>query len=94
MYYNPDYINWNQRYGWTCPICNRVFSPTTDQCPYCNNKKITYSTKTYFNPEWIYREDTTTGSYHPDTVQTTNTTLDDFLRREYYDDEDLWGKPL
>lgn len=23
-----------------------------------------------------------------------NTTIDDILRRDYYDDEDLWGKPL
>lgn len=25
--------------GWQCPICSRVYSPTTPMCFYCGNKK-------------------------------------------------------
>lgn len=23
--------------GWQCPICHRIYSPNTFECPYCNN---------------------------------------------------------
>lgn len=26
--------------GWQCPICGRVYSPTTPMCPYCGNKEF------------------------------------------------------
>lgn len=26
--------------GWQCPICGRVYSPTTPMCFYCVNKEI------------------------------------------------------
>ena len=26
--------------GWQCPICDRVYSPTTPMCFYCGNKVI------------------------------------------------------
>lgn len=26
--------------GWQCPICGRVYSPTTPMCFYCGNKEI------------------------------------------------------
>lgn len=26
--------------GWQCPICGRVYSPTTSMCFYCGNKEI------------------------------------------------------
>lgn len=26
--------------GWQCPICGRVYSPTTPMCFYCGNKVI------------------------------------------------------
>ena len=29
--------------GWQCPICGRVYSPTTPMCWYCGNQKITYT---------------------------------------------------
>ena len=30
-------------YGWICPKCGSVFSPTTDSCPYCSRSwEITY----------------------------------------------------
>lgn len=28
------------RKGWQCPICGRVYSPTTTMCFYCGNKEI------------------------------------------------------
>lgn len=30
--------------GWTCPCCNRCFSPITMECPYCGK-----NTKTEFS---------------------------------------------
>lgn len=26
--------------GWTCPKCDRVYSPRTSECSQCNNKRI------------------------------------------------------
>lgn len=26
--------------GWQCPICGRVYSPSTPMCFYCRNKEI------------------------------------------------------
>jgi len=23
--------------GWQCPVCKKVFSPSTPMCPYCGN---------------------------------------------------------
>lgn len=60
MYYNPDYINWGPT-GWTCPKCGRVYGPNQPMCLYCNDRRITYVTKTTAKPEWIYKEDTRTG---------------------------------
>lgn len=30
--------------GWQCPICGRVYSPTTMMCLYCGNGKESIST--------------------------------------------------
>lgn len=32
------------RQGWQCPICGRVYSPTTPMCMYCKNERFTAST--------------------------------------------------
>ena len=29
--------------GWQCPICKRIYSPTTTMCYYCNQDTITTS---------------------------------------------------
>ena len=30
--------------GWQCPVCHRVYSPTTPMCYYCGNYETTTST--------------------------------------------------
>ena len=41
------YHIYSQNLGWTCPICGKVFSPTTIECPYCNaNTRITSDNST------------------------------------------------
>ena len=37
---------WVQK-GWQCPVCNRVYSPTTVMCLYCGNPNV----KTEGKPE-------------------------------------------
>lgn len=36
--------------GWQCPICNRVYSPTTMMCMYCGNTE--YKTTTTSTDDW------------------------------------------
>lgn len=35
----PDYSVTN--YGWICPKCGAVLSPSTNECPYCTPHKLT-----------------------------------------------------
>ena len=32
--------------GWQCPICKRVYSPTTPMCLYCGGESKTHTTTT------------------------------------------------
>lgn len=90
--YDPNYVTFMPQ-GWECPRCHRVYSPSQPFCLYCNDKRVTYRSTTAV-PEWIYREDTTTSSTPSYAKYGSITTDDDVIRRSYYDDEDLWGKPL
>lgn len=38
----PEYDYGN--YGWICPKCGAVLSPSTQECPYCTPYKLTYGT--------------------------------------------------
>lgn len=38
--------------GWQCPICGRVYSPTTTMCFYCGNE--TQTTSTVYTIKWPY----------------------------------------
>lgn len=38
----PDYSVTN--YGWICPKCGAVLSPSTQECPYCTPHKLTCGT--------------------------------------------------
>ena len=77
--YNPDYINFGPT-GWTCPKCGRVYAPSQPTCLYCNDRRVIYATKT--TPEWIYKENTSTGTVindwwnHP-----TSISWEDMVRR-------------
>lgn len=39
-----DFPNTFAQQGWQCPICGRVYSPTTAMCFYCGNQKTVLST--------------------------------------------------
>lgn len=90
--YNPNYFD-IQNNGWTCSKCGRSYAPYVQECVYCNSRIIKYLNSTKATPEWIYKEDTKTGSY-PSYAKYESTTIGDILRRDYYDNENLWGKPL
>ena len=78
------------REGWFCPRCKIILNPSTNFCPYCGTREKTFTTTTTgANPERIYKDDTQTGIY--DNEWWKNLTL---LNEDYYEDEDLWGKPL
>lgn len=49
------------REGWFCPKCKIILNPSTNFCPYCGIKEKTFTTT---KPEWIYKEDTQTGSIY------------------------------
>ena len=41
------FYNYNDGFvtqGWQCPVCKRVYSPTTPMCYSCGNEKIETST--------------------------------------------------
>ena len=39
-----DFEKMPAQQGWQCPICGRVYSPTTMMCLYCGNGNIHAST--------------------------------------------------
>ena len=41
-FFKPDYSVTN--YGWICPKCGAVLSPSTQECPYCTPHKVTCGT--------------------------------------------------
>ena len=51
-------FNWAPQ-GWQCPVCRRVYSPTTPWCYFCGNETYTTSTTTTVEakdnnvPEWM-----------------------------------------
>ena len=75
--YNPNYIDWGPQ-GWRCPVCGRVYSPTTPMCFYCSNKEGTVQTTgTSINDsEWWeeYLKKSQTGKPVNDNPSTTTAT--------------------
>ena len=45
--------------GWQCPICGRVYSPTTVMCLYCGNEKESISTAYTYTIDYVHHEGTT-----------------------------------
>ena len=64
-------MDWNYKefvqYGWICPKCGRVMSPTTPYCP-CNGegKKTTVSTGTTGYIDWVHHESRTVSEIEQD----------------------------
>ena len=75
--YNPNYIDWAPQ-GWRCPVCGRVYSPTTPMCFYCSNQEGTVQTTgTSINDaEWWreYLKKSQTGQPINDNPSTTTAT--------------------
>ena len=43
--------------GWQCPVCKRVYSPTTPMCLYCGNGEVTTRTSTNVGDtmiDWVH----------------------------------------
>lgn len=79
--YNPDYYG-IQNMGWTCPKCGRSYAPSVSQCLYCNDSRVIYATKTTAKPEWIYKENTPTGTVIDDWWnRPTSISWEDTIRR-------------
>ena len=74
--YNPNYYSWGPE-GWRCPVCGRVYSPTTPMCFYCSNKEVTYrsGTSTDDSQWWEeYLKQSQTGKPANDNPSTTTAT--------------------
>ena len=58
-----DYQKIPPQQGWQCPICGRVYSPTTMMCLYCGNGEEFVSTTftTGYKVDYVHKEDTTKG---------------------------------
>jgi hypothetical protein len=54
-----DYMNVCVPQGWQCPICGRVYSPTTTMCLYCHTGEKTYTSTGIFRVEWGHTDSKT-----------------------------------
>lgn len=60
------YMQFKGQYGWVCPVCGRVLSPWTPECPCKGNPQWTTSTGTSI----------TSTTSTPPTESTTECTFD------------------
>lgn len=65
----PDYPATN--YGWICPKCGAVLSPSTQECPYCTPHKLTCGTINEFPIKAVPTTDVTSQAqvYSPQTLR-------------------------
>ena len=43
-FFKPDHSVTVTNYGWICPKCGAVLSPSIQECPYCTSHKVTCGT--------------------------------------------------
>lgn len=56
-----DFPNTFAQQGWQCPICGRVYSPTTAMCFYCGNQKTVLTTEKTYKIDYAPDHGTTSG---------------------------------
>ena len=68
-FFKPDYSVTN--YGWICPKCGAVLSPSTQECPYCTPHKLTCGTINEFPIKAVPTTDVTSQAqvYSPQTLR-------------------------
>ena len=49
-----DYQKIPPQQGWQCPLCGRVYSPTTMMCLYCGNREE--SVTTAYTIDYVHHE--------------------------------------
>lgn len=56
-----DYGRMPAQQGWQCPICGRIYSPTTIMCLYCGNEEESASTTytTGYKIDYIHHDSIT-----------------------------------
>ena len=59
--------------GWQCPICKRVYSPTTSMCYYCGNEKTVVGTTT--------TDGTSTSNYIEETIKSIEEKYKDIINK-------------
>lgn len=47
--------------GWQCPVCGRVYSPSTTMCFYCNNSPTNTNSNGTFKVEYGHTDSKTEG---------------------------------
>lgn len=51
--------------GWQCPICKRVYSPSTMMCYYCGGNTVTSTNASGTGIDWQKHQSVTTAVYKP-----------------------------
>ena len=67
--FQPNYSVTN--YGWICPKCGAVLSPSTQECPYCTQYKVTCGPSSGSSVKTVPLTDVTTQPqvYSPQTLR-------------------------
>lgn len=70
-FFKPDNSVTVTNYGWICPKCGAVLSPSIQECPYCTPHKVTCGTINEFPIKPVPTTDVTTQSqvYSPQTLR-------------------------
>ena len=69
--FQPDHSVTVTNYGWICPKCGAVLSPSIQECPYCTPHKVTCGTINEFPIKPVPTTDVTTQPqvYSPQTLR-------------------------